>query len=91
MRMVSGCLWYARSDERSRPQTPRLTRAKKAPQEATALWSTSRTLLHGYADVIQIHVSQVPVAVLMIVEVHADRLPLVSGQILRHLCPCSSV
>jgi hypothetical protein len=22
MRMVSGCLWYARSDERSRPQTP---------------------------------------------------------------------
>ena len=48
---------------------------EKAPQEAAAPLSTAGTLLHGYADVIQIHVSQIPVAVLMIVEVHADRLP----------------
>jgi hypothetical protein len=49
---------------------------KRAPQEAAAPLSTTRTLLHDYADIIQIHVSQVPVPVLMIVEVHADRLPL---------------
>ena len=69
LRMVSACLWYAPSDERSRPQTHRLTREKKAPQEAAAPLSTTPMLLHGYADVIQIHVSQIPVSVSMIVEV----------------------
>jgi len=44
-------------------------------------------LLHGHADVIQVHVSQVPVSILMIVKVDADGLALVRGQIVVNLRP----
>jgi hypothetical protein len=53
--------------------------------------STTTTLLHGYADVIQTHVSQIPVSVLMMVEVDADGLAFVGGQVVRHLGPDLSV
>ena len=45
------------------------------------LWRQLRPLLHGHTDVIEVHVSQVPEAVLMIVEVDADGLAFVRGQI----------
>src|SRR5216684_1943239 len=55
------------------------------------LWKKIEPLLHGHADIIEVHVGEVPESVLMIVEVDADGLAFVRGQIIRHLCPGLSV
>src|SRR5882762_6165424 len=48
-------------------------------------------LLHGYADVVHIHVGEVSVSVLVVVEVDTNGLAFVRGQVISHLRPGLSV
>src|SRR5882762_7146411 len=48
-------------------------------------------LLHSYADIVHIHVGEVSVAVLVIVEVDTNRLTFVRGQVIGDLRPGLSV
>src|ERR1700730_7225866 len=48
-------------------------------------------LLHGYADVVHIHVGEVSVSVLVVVEVDTNALAFVRGQVIGHLRPGLSV
>src|SRR5437899_8583795 len=48
-------------------------------------------LLHGYADIVHIHVGEVSVSVLVVVEVDTNGLAFVRGQVISHLRPCLSV
>src|SRR3982074_1786699 len=48
-------------------------------------------LLHGYADVVHIHVGEVSVSVLVVVEVDTNGLTFVRSQVISHLRPGLSV
>lgn len=52
-----------------------------APHEATI------QLLRGHADIVQIHICQITESILMIIEVDANGLPFIRGQIIGHLRP----
>src|SRR6476660_5342584 len=56
---------------------------KTAPHVAAPLKSAI-PLLHVHADIVVLHVGATTESVLVIVEVDADRLPLVRGQVIRH-------
>src|ERR1700731_2142426 len=48
-------------------------------------------LLHGYANVVHIHVGEITVSVLVVVEVDMDGLAFVRGQVIRYLRPGLSI
>src|ERR1700687_5278606 len=55
------------------------------------LFCTKLLLLHGYADIVHIHVGEVSVAVLVVVEVDTNGLTFVRSQVISHLRPGLSV
>src|SRR5258708_27461880 len=58
-----------------------------APHEICGAALLKGELLRGYSDVIQIHIRQIAEAVSVSVEIDADALALVRGQIIRHRRP----
>src|SRR5258708_24601235 len=58
---------------------------------AQIVYDRNLLLLHGYADVVHIHVGEVSVSVLVVVEVDTNGLAFVRGQVIGHLSPGLSV